>query len=121
IDIPVFEHNDKEYVRVENGQYVPLDVYRRVVADPGERMPASAEGVYYRYIDLRYLRRTVVLPVFLCLFILLLYLVGKFLAAGVGRLVYMGAERVIDRLPIVRNVYGSVKQVTDFVFSESEL
>jgi uncharacterized membrane protein len=33
----------------------------------------------------------------------------------------MQFERVITRLPFVRNVYSSVKQVTDFVFSEREI
>ena len=31
-----------------------------------------------------------------------------------------GIESLISRLPLVRNVYSAVKQVTDFVFSERE-
>ena len=46
---------------------------------------------------------------------------GKFLAAGVGRFFFNQLERVIHRVPLVRSVYGSVKQVTDFFFTESEL
>jgi uncharacterized membrane protein len=33
----------------------------------------------------------------------------------------MQFERGISRLPLVRNVYSSVKQVTDFMFSEREI
>jgi len=58
---------------------------------------------------------------FICLFILILFFLGRFLAAGAGRFAYGNFERLIHRLPLIRNVYGSVKQVTDFVFSESDV
>ena len=74
-----------------------------------------------RYVDLRWLTPQIVVPVFTCIFILAMYLLGKFLAARMGRLVWGGLEKVIDRLPLIRNVYGSVKQVTDFIFSESNV
>jgi uncharacterized membrane protein len=48
-------------------------------------------------------------------------LLGKFLAAGVGRFFWNQAERLIIRVPLVRNVYASVKQITDFFFTETEL
>jgi uncharacterized membrane protein len=54
-------------------------------------------------------------------FVLLLYLLGKFLAAGIGRVFWNLFERGIHRLPMVRNVYDSVKQVTDFVFDDREI
>ena len=74
-----------------------------------------------RYVDLCWLTPQIVVPVFTCIFILAMYLLGKFLAARMGRLVWGGLEKVIDRLPLIRNVYGSVKQVTDFIFSESNV
>jgi uncharacterized membrane protein len=74
-----------------------------------------------RYVDLRYLTPQIVIPVFTCIFILAMYLLGKFLAARVGRLVLGGIEKGIERLPLIRNVYGSVKQVTDFVFTETNV
>ena len=43
------------------------------------------------------------------------------MAAGVGRIFVNAIEALIARLPIVRNVYSAVKQVTDFVFSEREI
>jgi uncharacterized membrane protein len=54
-------------------------------------------------------------------FLLVLYLLGRFLAAGVGRLFWTQIERLIHRLPLIRNVYSSVKQVTDFMFSERDI
>jgi uncharacterized membrane protein len=65
--------------------------------------------------------RTRVLPAFLSVFILVLYLLGKFVAAPVGRMLVTSSEAVVGRLPLVSNVYASVKQVTDFFLSEQEI
>lgn len=103
--------------------YIPSHVYARLderLSDD-EKMPAAAKTAYRRYVELYYLRPQFVIPVFTCCFILLLYLLGKFLAAGIGHFFLRNFERGVDRLPFVRNVYGSVKQVTDFVFSESQV
>jgi len=87
----------------------------------GEPRPATAESMYDRYVELRFLRPQIVIPLFLSLFIIILYLLGKFLAIRFGRILWGSFEQIIHRLPIVRNVYSSVKQVTDFVFSEKEI
>ncbi|QDU95414.1 DUF502 domain-containing protein [Lignipirellula cremea] len=81
----------------------------------------SASDYYWQYAKIQYLQRTLTIPIFLLVFLLSLYLVGKLLAAGVGRILWNYFERLINQLPIIRNVYSSVKQVTDFVFSESEV
>ena len=81
----------------------------------------TALAFYDRYVALQYLRRTVVIPAFLAAFILVLYLLGKFLAAGFGSFLWATCEGVIQRVPLIRNVYSAVKQVTDFVFSEREI
>lgn len=110
------------YKRTGNGQFVPLGVYALVRDNLGaEAMPATATAVYREYVQIRYLQWYVVLPVFLCGFVLILYLLGKFLAAGVGRFFWNQFERLIHSLPLIRNVYSSVKQVTDFMFSEAEI
>jgi uncharacterized membrane protein len=113
---------DGAYRRAGDGRFVPahqFDVVARTVG--ARRMPSSADDVVRAYIDYTFLQRSIVVPVFLCLFLLLLYLLGKFLAAGIGRLFWTQFERLILRLPLVRNLYMSVKQVTDFMFSEKEL
>jgi uncharacterized membrane protein len=106
----------------QSPQFVPWEVHdyvkQRIGKDP---MPTSAKEIYTRYIDSKWLDRRFVVPVFLCLFVLVLYLLGKFLAAGVGRFFWSQLERIIHRVPLVRNVYSSVKQVTDFMFTEPDV
>jgi uncharacterized membrane protein len=92
-----------------------------VAKKPGDPPPETAKGYYRRYVDLKYLQPIPTVLLFLALFVLLLYLLGKFMAAGIGR-VFVGLfERGIHRLPLVRNVYSSVKQVSDFLFTEREI
>jgi uncharacterized membrane protein len=83
--------------------------------------PLSATNYYEAYVKLRYMPRWFTIPMLLLVLLSVLYFVGQFLAAGVGRLIINGFERVVNHLPIVRNLYGSVKQVTDFVLSEREI
>ena len=109
------------YHRVTNGTFVPEVVYDRVEANPGKAMPNTAKGVYRRYVELTYLRPYYSVPFFLAVFVMLLYLFGKFIAAGVGRFFWNLFERGIHQLPLVRNVYSSVKQISDFLFSEREI
>ena len=113
---------DEVYHRTEDGRFVPSYVYDAVrVGVAGSPMPTSANDVYRWYVDHRWLPRRFVAPIFLCLFLLVLYLLGKFLAAGVGRFFWNQLERIIHRVPLVSNVYSSIKQVTDFLFSEREM
>ena len=113
----------RKYVRLPSGAYLPQDVLDMVAADDPAAAVASGNRrvIYRRYAELEYLQPRLVIPLFLCLFLLLLYLLGKFLAAGIGRVTWNLVERGILRLPLVRNVYDSVKQVTDFMFSDREL
>ena len=111
----------RTYRRISNGTFIPQAVYNRVEANPGEPAPRTAKTYYRRYIDLTYLRPYYSIPFFLAVFVLLLYLLGKFMAAGIGRFFWNFFERGIHRLPLVRNVYSSVKQVSDFLFTEREI
>jgi uncharacterized membrane protein len=118
----VAEIDGAAYRRAGDGRYVPADRYDRVAEYLGPpNVPASATDINRTYINFTFLQRHVVVPVFLCGFLLVLYLLGKFMAAGVGRFFWLQFERLITRLPLVRNVYSSVKQVTDFVFSERDI
>lgn len=118
-----FEYSGVTYVPVAGQRWVPDYVYETVAEAPGQLVlpSAMARDVYQRYVRVKYLPRWRVIPVFLIMFVGLLYLLGKFLAAGVGRMFWGAFEAGIQRLPVVRNVYSSVKQVTDFVFSEREI
>jgi len=101
--------------------WIPIDIYNWVETSPGAEEPITAAAYYDRYIQLRYLRREVVIPLFLIAFIVVLYVAGKSLAVGMGRMLWNYGESVVDRLPLIRNVYSSVKQVTDFAFTENEI
>jgi uncharacterized membrane protein len=110
------------YHRTDDGRFVPLGVYKTVLDGVGrEPMPTTATDVYRWYVEHRWLQRRFIVPIFICIFLLALYLLGKFLAAGVGRFFWNQFERGIHRLPLVSNVYSSIKQVTDFLFSEPEM
>jgi uncharacterized membrane protein len=106
----------RAYTRLSSGQYVPANVVDWLRQHlPDEALPAMGEEVYRQYVEARHLQPQIVVPVFLCVFVLLLYVLGKFLTAKIGGWFDWG----ILRLPIVRKVYAAVKQVTDFVFGEN--
>jgi len=110
------------YRRVGDGKFVPSDVYNLVQEKAGVApLPTTAQGVYLRYVEIEVLPRYRIAPVFICIFVLVLYFLGRFLAAGVGKFFWNTFERGIHQLPLVRNVYSSVKQVTDFLFSHREV
>ena len=111
----------RPFQEIEDGLVVPSSYYDYVAQNVAGPVPETAQGIIEAYINHKFLRRHIIIPIFLCIFLLVLYLLGKFLAAGVGRFFWMQFERIINRLPVIRNVYSSVKQVTDFMFSEREI
>jgi len=110
------------YQELLDGRFVPLSVYERVQyhAD-SEPIPHTAKGVYQRYVELTYLQPHYAIPCFLAIFILLVYILGKFMAAGIGGFLGNRFELAIQRLPLVRSVYKAVKQVCDFFLSEKQI
>ncbi len=110
------------YQQVDDGRFVVAKDYDYLQKELGFDPPTKTADEFYRvFVEKKWLQWYIVIPFFLCVFLLALYLLGKFLAAGVGRFFWMQFERIINRLPIIRNVYSSVKQVTDFMFSEREI
>jgi uncharacterized membrane protein len=122
---PVLMVGGRKFQRLEDHGYVtfiPKGVYDRVLENPGrESLPQRGLAYYRRFVEVKYLRPERTIPFFLALFIILLYLLGKFMAAGIGRFFVHRFERGIHRLPLVSNVYSAVKQVSDFLFSRPEL
>ncbi|QDV23773.1 DUF502 domain-containing protein [Aureliella helgolandensis] len=122
-----FEYGGLDYVQAPLGgkflpEYVVQWVNHRLDMLPIEMQnPRSAQNYYHAYIKLRYMPRWFTIPLLLLVLLSVLYFVGRFLAAGVGRFFVTAFERIIHQLPIVRNLYSSVKQVTDFVLSEREI
>lgn len=117
------EYNSQIYRKTTNGQWIPERVYNTVFEHlHDEPMPASGYGIYEQYVQITYLKRQLTIPLVLSVSLLALYFTGKFMAAGLGRILWNASERqIMNRLPIIRNVYGSVKQVTDFLLNEQEI
>jgi len=118
---PKQEIDGREFARLESGQYVPTEVVEYVTVHSGAALPVNGRAVYERYIDLKYLRAIYVVPIFVVAFLIFIYVLGGFIAAGVGAFFWGLLERVIGRLPLVRNVYSSVKQVTDFMLNRKQM
>jgi uncharacterized membrane protein len=53
--------------------------------------------------------------------VIVVYLLGRFVASFVGRSMWRMIDRGMMRAPLVKQIYPSVKQVTDFLLSEKEL
>ncbi len=47
--------------------------------------------------------------------IVLVYVVGLFVASFIGRAVWRGVETLLVRIPMIKQIYPSIKQVTDFI------
>jgi uncharacterized membrane protein len=115
--------NSREYVQLgRGGKWIPRNVWETVENNLGkEAPPTTADAFYDHYVKVRYLRRGQTLPIFLAVFVLVLYLTGKLMAAGIGRYLRKAGEGVVDRMPIVRDVYSASKQITESIFSEQEM
>lgn len=118
----IFMSHGEAYQRLPNGQYVPLADYLDVLKSPGPAgIPATPQNVYRRWVELKFLKPWVVVPVFVVVFVALMYLLGSLFAARLGSAFWGWFEHGIGRLPVVRAVYNSAKQVTNYVFRDREL
>lgn len=120
----IWDSDDGRFAQLPTREYIPKEIYDGAVANGQEldgKPPRTGFEFYQVYVEANYLRSIVVVPVFLCVFVLVLYFFGKFLAAGIGRVFWNLFERLILQLPLVRNVYSSVKQVTDLMFSDNDI
>lgn len=102
---------------------VPYHVYADVARHlPPGQVPTSSRAVYMEFVAHKYFRSLFHLSLLtVVLIIIILYFAGQFVSARLGGWVVRFTEdRVLGRLPVVRNIYGSVKQVTDFLFTESQ-
>jgi uncharacterized membrane protein len=109
-------------------KYIPQSIYDTVNENTNDvdlmlkldLEQASAHEIYDQYVRLEYLPKQRVIIIFIILFTISLYFIGKVLAARVGRGLFNLFEKIINRIPLIRNVYSSVKQVTDFIVGERE-
>lgn len=120
----------------ENGiQYIEDPTGRRFLPDhvvefvndnadyfgPMAPTPASANAYWHRWVQLKFMPRSVVVPCFLLVFVTVLYFFGRLFTFGIGRWLVRTFDLTVLRVPIVNKVYGGVKQVTDFAFIEREI
>lgn len=111
--------NDDPRISREGEDIISFHFDRRVYTRSGENRWV---GYYPReYVRENYTTRAKILPPFVGGLLLVLYLLGKFVAAGVGRMLVGFFDRLILQLPLISNVYSAVKQVTDFVFVDREI
>ncbi|HBH50388.1 MAG TPA: hypothetical protein DDY91_00675 [Planctomycetaceae bacterium] len=103
--------------------YVPLDDYNLVFQHLRPTPPpTTAMGLYMEIAGVREFRTQWHLSLLaVSLSLLGLYFVGRFLSVRLGRWFWGRFEWMLTRVPLVSNVYATVKQLTDFVFTEREV
>lgn len=122
-----FTYKGLSYVPDPTGRrYLPGYVVQRVDSEidafgPYSVPPNSATAYWDRFVQLQYMPRSVVVPVFLIVFFVLLYFLGRLFTGGIGRWFVTTFDATILRIPIVNKVYGSVKQITDFAFDDRQI
>jgi uncharacterized membrane protein len=82
--------------------------------------PATSTGLYMELVTFRYFKSLGSLSALAtALTIIGLYFLGRFVTARMGQwLISRFESLVLARVPIISSIYSSVKQVTDFFFSE---
>ena len=123
-------HGDYVFVPIGT-EYIPLAVYQQVVNSLGrDQIGSTATQVYQQHVShspFLFGSKILSLGNIGSLFVLILlilgtYFLGHILALRLGRAVWQSLEyRMIFRVPLVRNVYSSVKQVTDFILTERKI
>jgi hydroxymethylbilane synthase len=100
--------------------FVPRAIYQVVNENkpPNERIPEKPVNLYERYLLYHYWQPFHLSFIGLLVAIVSVYFVGHFLATFIGRNVWKATEHTVFRLPIVRAVYPTVKEVIDFFLSE---
>jgi uncharacterized membrane protein len=107
------------YLPTKDGSLVPAEVigYLNARLDPSD-IARSGRGVYRQYVELRYLPRHWFVPVVFCSFLGVLYIAGLFGNRNLGMMVRNRIRKTVDRVPIVRQVYAVVIQVTQHVLAK---
>jgi len=100
---------------------VPYKHYAAVAKRVGPNaMPSSVLGVYMQLVTIQYFGNLIGLSVAVILLTgTIIYFIGRIVTARLGAWTVNKVETlVLARLPVISNVYSSVKQVTDFLFTE---
>ena len=105
------------------GQFVPLSDYELVFKHiRPQPPPTTAIGLYMEVVAVRdYRMLWQYSAAALSMMIIAMYFLGRFVTARIGKWFVHKIEAILVRVPLVRNVYSTVKQVTDFVLSDREV
>ena len=114
--------DDTVYVSVGDGtRAVPYKDYALVAENVrASDMPTTVTSLYMEVVIHRHFQGLFGLSAFaISITIIIVYFLGRIVTARVGAWGFHTVETLfLGKLPVVSNVYGSVKQVTDFLFSE---
>ena len=112
---------DQIYVVINVERAIPYADHQFVVRNTtaGE-MPRSAVGIYMVIARFRHFRGQLLLSAFaVSILVIVLYFLGQLVTNRLGAWgVRKFESALVGRVPLVSNVYSSVKQVTDFLFTE---
>jgi hydroxymethylbilane synthase len=102
--------------------FVPRSVYQfvREKMPLNERMPEKAVNLYERYLLYYYWEPYHLSFIGLLVAVVFVYFIGHFLATFIGHSLWRGTERTVFRLPVVRALYPTLKEVIDFLLSEQK-
>lgn len=116
----VTEDTDQVYVPMRQRAVPYADFAEAASRLEADEMPRTANGIYRELVTSRYFFGLLHLSaVMVIATIVLLYFLGGFFTARLGTWFVHRFERdFLGRLPLISNVYSSVKQVTDFFFTE---
>jgi len=118
----IVDEIDMDAVYVPVGErLVPYRDYAIVARHvPLAQMPTTALWLYADLVAYKHFQGLFHLSaVALIITLILLYFLGRLMTARFGTWTVNKFETIIlGRVPLVSNIYGSVKQVTDFVFTE---
>ncbi len=96
------------------------EVARQVTPNP---LPDTATGVYMELVTQRNFQGVLGLSAFaISITVIVLYFIGRIVTVRIGAWGVNKFETLfLGKLPVVSNVYSSVKQVTDFLFTNAKL
>ncbi len=117
----LYEKMDEVFVVINVERAIPYADHQFVVRNTtaGE-MPRSAVGIYMVIARFRHFRGQLLLSAFaVSILVIVMYFLGQLVTNRLGAWAVRKFESaLVGRVPLVSNVYSSVKQVTDFLFTE---
>ena len=117
----LYSQQDRVFVVINSDEAIPYDDYQFAVRNTtaGE-MPRSAVGIYMVIARYRHFGGQLLLSAFaVSILVIVLCFLGQLVTNRLGAWAVRKFESaLVGRVPLVSNVYSSVKQVTDFLFTE---